>query len=631
MSKINILSSDIYNKISAGEVVERPASIVKELVENSLDAGAKNIEITVKNGGIDFINVADDGSGIEKDDIDIAFLPHTTSKIALAEDLSEIKTLGFRGEALASIAAVSVIEMLTKTAADETGAKVEVHAGRIKYKGDYSCNTGTSVRVTDLFHNVPARKKFLKSVGRESAEITSVVGKLILANPQTKFKYINNDKIIFQTNGSGAKEAVYAVYGEEAVRHCVKFDDFYKNLRAWGYVSDLNYFKPNSSYQTFVVNGRYVNSPQLSSALKNVYKDYMMTKNFPFAVIYIEIDPSEIDVNVHPNKLEVKFSDPGAVFLSVASPVKQILNNLSHDRARLLLEREESQRKTKRDADYELKHLDTHNPLLFVNQKFEPEEVDANSLLVCTDPDINIAPQEKKNTEKETEFQPVFEELVQNLNNRENTQQKEVHGENSVFKQKNMLPFSKCYRKGVIFQSYLMLVDYENELLHLIDQHAAHERILFDKFMLEYETRKLEIQDLLTPYVRHVSATEFQILSEMLPQMEMMGFYYEPFGSNTIKLTAIPLLFTNLSHKDFFDAVLENCGEGFDAKSLTKDILAQKACKAAIKAGQSMSVYDVDYLLKKLDENIFLKCPHGRPLVATYKKTDFDKLFKRIV
>lgn len=189
---------------------------------------------------------------------------------------------------------------------------------------------------------------------------------------------------------------MYAVYGEEAVRHCVKFDDFYKNLRAWGYVSDLNYFKPNSSYQTFVVNGRYVNSPQLSSALKNVYKDYMMTKNFPFAVIYIEIDPSEIDVNVHPNKLEVKFSDPGAVFLSVATPVKQILNNLSHDRARLLLEREESQRKTKRDADYELKHLDTHNPLLFVNQKFEPEEVDANSLLVCTDPDINIAPQEKR-------------------------------------------------------------------------------------------------------------------------------------------------------------------------------------------------------------------------------------------
>lgn len=627
MSKINILSSDIYNKISAGEVVERPASIVKELVENSIDAGAENIEITVKNGGIDLINVVDDGCGIEKDDIDVAFLPHTTSKIALAEDLNEIKTLGFRGEALASIAAVSVVEMLTKTEGDETGSKVEVQAGRIKSKGEFSANTGTSVWVRDLFYNVPARRKFLKSAGRESAEITSVVGKLILANPELKFKYINNDKLIYQTNGSGAKEAIYTVYGEEAVKHCVKFDDFYKNLRAWGYVSDLN----NSSYQTFVVNGRYVNSPQLSSALKNAYKDFMMTKNFPFAVIYIEIAPSEIDVNVHPNKLEVKFSDSNAVFLSVATPVKQILNNLSHDRARLLLERDEAQRKFKRDSDYELKHLDTHNPLIFVNQKYEPEEIDVNSLLVCTDSDADLSVQPNFGIEETREFKPALEELVQKINGKNLSEHTETHGENSVYNQKHMLPFSKCYRKGVLFRSYLMLEDYENELLHLIDQHAAHERILFDKFTAEYETRKLEIQDLLTPYVRHVSTPEFQVLCELMHQMEMMGFYYEPFGNNTVKLTAIPLLFTNMSHKDFFDAVLENCGEGFDTKSLTKDILAQKACKAAIKAGESMSVFDVDYLLKMLDENIFLKCPHGRPLVATYKKSDFDKLFKRIV
>ena len=631
MSKINILSSDIYNKISAGEVVERPASIVKELVENSIDAGAENIEITVKNGGIDLINVVDDGCGIEKDDIDVAFLQHTTSKIALAEDLSEIKTLGFRGEALASIAAVSVVEMLTKTEGDETGSKVEVQAGRIKSKGEFSANTGTSVWVRDLFYNVPARRKFLKSAGRESAEITSVVGKLILANPDLKFKYINNDKLIYQTNGSGAKEAIYTVYGEEAVKHCVKFDDFYKNLIASGYVIDLNNFKPNSSYQTFVVNGRYVNSPQLSSALKNAYKDFMMTKNFPFAVIYIEIAPSEIDVNVHPNKLEVKFSDSNAVFLSVATPVKQILNNLSHDRARLLLERDEAQRQFKRDSDYELKHLDTHNPLIFVNQKYEPEEIDVNSLLVCTDSDADLSVQPNFGIEETREFKPALEELVQKINGKNLSEHTETHGENSVYNQKHMLPFSKCYRKGVLFRSYLMLEDYENELLHLIDQHAAHERILFDKFTAEYETRKLEIQDLLTPYVRHVSTPEFQVLCELMPQMEMMGFYYEPFGNNTVKLTAIPLLFTNMSHKDFFDAVLENCGEGFDTKSLTKDILAQKACKAAIKAGESMSVFDVDYLLKMLDENIFLKCPHGRPLVATYKKSDFDKLFKRIV
>lgn len=539
MSKINILSSDIYNKISAGEVVERPASIVKELVENSIDAGAENIEITVKNGGIDLINVVDDGCGIEKDDIDVAFLPHTTSKIALAEDLSEIKTLGFRGEALASIAAVSVVEMLTKTEGDETGSKVEVQAGRIKSKGEFSANTGTSVWVRDLFYNVPARRKFLKSAGRESAEITSVVGKLILANPELKFKYINNDKLIYQTNGSGAKEAIYTVYGEEAVKHCVKFDDFYKNLRAWGYVSDLNYFKPNSSYQTFVVNGRYVNSPQLSSALKNAYKDFMMTKNFPFAVIYIEIAPSEIDVNVHPNKLEVKFSDSNAVFLSVATPVKQILNNLSHDRARLLLERDEAQRKFKRDSDYELKHLDTHNPLIFVNQKYEPEEIDVNSLLVCTDSDADLSVQPNFGIEETQEFKPALEELVQKINGKNLSEHTETHGENSVYNQKHMLPFSKCYRKGVLFRSYLMLEDYENELLHLIDQHAAHERILFDKFTAEYETRKLEIQDLLTPYVRHVSTPEFQVLCELMPQMEMMGFYYEPFGNNTVKLTAI--------------------------------------------------------------------------------------------
>lgn len=631
MSKINILSSDIYNKISAGEVVERPASIVKELVENSLDAGAKNVEITVKNGGIDFINITDDGCGIEKDDIDIAFLPHTTSKIALAEDLSEIKTLGFRGEALASIAAVSEVEMVTKTAEDEIGTKVEVKAGRIQSKTDFSCNTGTGVWVRNLFYNVPARKKFLKSVGRESAEITSVVGKLILANPEVKFKYINGDKIIYQTNGSGVKEAIYVVYGEEAVRHCVKFDDFYKNLHAWGFVSDLNFFKPNTSYQTFIVNGRYVNCPQLSSALKNVYKDYMMTKNFPFAVIYIETDPGELDVNVHPNKLEVKFADPSAVYLSVSTPVKQILGNLSHDKARLLLEREELNKKIKRDADYELKHLDPHNPLIFANQKFKPEEVDINSMIVFADPDISTDGKTNDTTNEEDTTQYTLIQIVENLKKAESKETNESHGENSVYKQKNMLPFSKCYRKGIIFQTYLLLEDYENELLHMIDQHAAHERILFDKFMVEYETRKLEIQDLLVPYVRQVSATEFHILMELVPQMEMMGFYYEPFGVNTIKLTSVPTLFATLSHTDFFNSVLENCDEGFDVKTLTKDIIAQKACKAAIKAGQMMSIFDVDYLLKLLDENIFLKCPHGRPLVATYKKSDFDKQFKRIV
>ena len=321
------------------------------------------------------------------------------------------------------------------------------------------------------------------------------------------------------------------------------------------------------------------------------------------------------------------------MFLSVATPVKQILNNLSHDRARLLLERDEAQRKFKRDSDYELKHLDTHNPLIFVNQKYEPEEIDVNSLLVCTDSDsdADLSVQPNFGIEETQEFKPALEELVQKINGKNLSEHTETHGENSVYNQKHMLPFSKCYRKGVLFRSYLMLEDYENELLHLIDQHAAHERILFDKFTAEYETRKLEIQDLLTPYVRHVSTPEFQVLCELMPQMEMMGFYYEPFGNNTVKLTAIPLLFTSMSHKDFFDAVLENCGEGFDTKSLTKDILAQKACKAAIKAGESMSVFDVDYLLKMLDENIFLKCPHGRPLVATYKKSDFDKLFKRIV
>ncbi|MEG2014282.1 MAG: DNA mismatch repair endonuclease MutL, partial [Clostridia bacterium] len=328
MSKINILSSDVYNKISAGEVVERPLSVVKELVENSIDASATKVDIYASFGGRN-ITVFDNGCGIDKDDLQTAFLKHTTSKISVASDLNDIQTLGFRGEALSSIASVSQVELVSRTKTQDTAYKICLDGGETVNISEISANIGTKITVENLFYNTPARLKFLKKPSREMTEIKSYVEKFILTNPYIEIKYYADGELVYQFSGRGLEEAIFCVYGKTCLKNCIKIDSNFNNIKVYGYVGSLQYTKSNTNSQICAINGRYVEDSLVSVAVKNAFKPYLMTRVFPFYVLNLYVPTSEIDVNVHPNKLEVRYAQPNNIYIATYMPIKNILSEQS--------------------------------------------------------------------------------------------------------------------------------------------------------------------------------------------------------------------------------------------------------------------------------------------------------------
>ncbi len=604
MAKINVLQSSVYNKIAAGEVVERPASIVKELVENSIDAGAKKLEIYVENGGLTTIQVIDDGCGIECDSVETAFLNHATSKISNETDLEKISTLGFRGEALSSIAAVTKVEIITKTKSDEFGTKLMLEGGCKTFKDIIGAPIGTSIKISDLFFNTPARKKFLKKPSGETAEITNLVQRLILANPDIAIKYASNSNIIYNSQGTGLESAIFAVYDKNTLSSCKKINWFYKDIEVCGYIGDKNFTKPNRTYQTVIVNGRYVNNNTVCTAVQRAFDRYLTTRAYPFFVLNVKLPPEKVDVNVHPNKLEVKFEDSQSVFYAVYIPVKEILDHDNKSMPEIELSNSQNNIKQSQAIINNEESLSLKNNVE-TKLPFDSEKEFFKSFL---------RPQQSFISPKLSA--PEF--TLQNDN------KEDIYVEQETTK----IFFEESITIGTAFDTYIIIQNQDN--LYFVDQHAAHEMMLYDEFMLNFDKNKNIKQALLIPYIFNAKPDEREFILKNITKIQDCGFMIEEFGSSSFKISEVPLMFANADLEQFANSFLENLStEKIDIKFI-KEKIAKAACKAAVKAGNKLLPDDIEQLKKNLDKSDTLRCPHGRPVIVKITKREIEKWFKRV-
>lgn len=621
MAKINLLSSKIYNRIAAGEVIERPFSVVKELVENSIDAGATNISIDIERGGISSIVISDNGIGIEKSELKKALLPHATSKISSLKDLDNILSLGFRGEALASIASVSKLTIISKPKKQELGAQISSHGGEISPIVDCGASDGTVIKVNNLFFNTPVREKFLHSERSEENEISLIVARFILGNPNISFKYTANGKLIYNSYGDGFESAMACVYGVETIDNCFYINAEKNGIKLTGYIGKHHFTKGNRTYQTTFVNGRFVQNQTLSSAIANAYSSYLMKRQYPFYVISISIPPEIVDVNVHPNKLDIRFANNQIVYGTVYSIISKVLDGTS-EAISIITDKTQNNNilTTKSNNDYATHRANFPNSNNTGKSKLGEvyfKDIATESLPFKQD----VLTNETKNNGLD-----IFEEnklFLENLEKQKKEQEEKIQ---------QIVPIEKNFRYiGQALNTYLIFEDGEN--VYFADQHAAHERILFDKLNESLKNSNIIKQPLLVPYVLNVNNEEFEFLSNKIESLYKIGIEISEFGRNAFKVSAIPSFLIDMNLQKFFNDILGdlNSLKSLTANNLLLEKLAQKACKSAIKSGDILSDMDVSALLEKLKQNIGLKCPHGRPVVAKITRTEIDKWFKRII
>lgn len=621
MNRINLLNEDTSNKIAAGEVVERPSSVVKELIENSIDAGAKNITIEVRGGGQDEIKVSDDGRGIHYDDIEKAFLPHGTSKISKIEDLYSINTFGFRGEALPSIAAVSRINLKSRTKENNFGKEVYIVGGKTEFIRNVGCNMGTTIEVKDLFFNVPARQKFLKTEQRENSLISNIVNRLALANYDISFKYYNNDKRSLITFASkDVKDAIRAVYGKTIYDNLVSFEKHSDIASVYGYIGNSDISRGSRNNQSIFVNKRYIKSGLITSAVENAFKSFLTINKFPFFVLFLDIYPELIDVNVHPTKSEVKFQDDRDIYKLVFEGVHEAIASSVKASFQYVMDKKDIVDKgvsfndktiqniqipiDLRD-DTPLKHKKFHLPFEhnkpYENDKlshFKEDGIDKYSVKFSD---------EDKEAKKEREEKESI---------------KSDAGEKKISKLNIIGQFNRTY---ILAQGV--------DMFYMIDQHAAHEKILFEKFRKQIEERDVICQVLLTPVVIELKSDDYVLYTENIQIFKDSGFLIETFGENTLSIREAPMLLGKVNVKDFFLEILDNIKDMGSGKltEVKYNMIASLACKAAIKANHPLTREEMDALVNELRYiNEPFNCPHGRPTIIKISLTDIEKKFKRI-
>ncbi len=650
MSKINVLDSSIYNRIAAGEVVERPSSIVKELVENCIDAGATHIVVEIQNGGTKSIKVSDNGKGIDFDDLTKAFLPHATSKIATVDDLDSISTLGFRGEALASIASVSQVTLLSKTKDCDYGGEIYVEGGKISKPVQKGTPNGTYISVNNLFFNTPARAKFLKSDKVEENYITNIISRFILANPNIAFKYIADSRTIYQTQGLDLTEAIFVVYGKDVVKNLLSVDYKQGDISVTGFVGNPIYSKPNKTYQTLIINGRYVVNATVSTAVYNAFENYIMKGRFPFYVLHLNIPFDQIDVNVHPNKLDVRFQANNLIYTifnnAVATALLQannIMNISAEEYVQTITEAPKAESSEQSSQTYEKTDLPNVSGHSFSQ---ELSKID------------NTTMQTTQNTEHSTMQNSIITSMqtatIYNSKSFDMSQEPTLKQDNGLYydilskvqqldkvettpvveqKQEEFLSTSNISNHkiiGSIFKTYILVEKQDN--LYFIDQHAAHERLIFDDFYAKSQLNKSASQDLLVPYSFKVNSLENTLIEDNLASFKDLGFEIEEFGSLTYRINAVPVDLYNLNLQDFVQDCLKNLNKVSKNNDTIKHFLATSACRAAVKAGQELNSLEIDKLIDMFNNtNTTLLCPHGRPICVKISKTDIDKWFKRIV
>lgn len=611
---INILPEDVFNKISAGEVVERPASIVKELVENSIDAGATKISIEVFDGGLREIIITDNGSGIEPEDIEKAFMPHATSKIQKSEDLENIASLGFRGEALASITAVSQVEMITKTENHDFGVQISYSGGKFQEKNEIGAANGTKIVVKNLFFNTPARLKFMKKPKSEEGEITHLLSRLILANPSVSFRYSADGKIIYNTFGNGLAEALYIVYGKDVYDNLIEVNSESGDMSIRGYIARPTLAKPNRTYGTLFVNGRLVNNYMIFSAITDALEGFIMKGKFPLFALNLNLPFEDVDVNVHPSKQEVKFANPGKIYGFVSNAIYKAVSNVNF--IQNITNEEKDVQPVEEVEEVKEENLTTLSKdegssfsyiMNIINKSSNGDKfVNQPSKLV----EIAIEENEKIKPEESVSQQNFATSLPVN----EQTKVEEVFNHFEII--------------GVIFNTYIILQ--KGEFVYFIDQHAAHERQLYDKIMSSVEQNEVTTQSLFMPIEIGINEKESSFLTENQEKFKNFGFNFTIFD-NVLKIVAIPYIISNMNIKDFFDSVFAEI-DSFANKPLSyiNERFTQLACKSAVKAGNVLSKQEISILLDRFAQNgHVLLCPHGRPIVLQLSRNEIEKMFKR--
>ena len=624
MGKINVLSFAVANLIAAGEVVDRPASVIKELTENSIDAGADRITVEIQNGGVTFMRVSDNGVGIERDDLPMAVRRHATSKIKNENDLAAIMTLGFRGEALAAIAAVSDLRIMSKTEGADSGAKVEVSGGTMLGVSDHACTKGTTVIVENLFANVPARRKFLKKDITEAMAVTAVVEKIALSHPEIAFRLIIDGNIKLDTAGDGKLlSAIYAVFGRDFSRALIEVNEKSEGIGISGYIGRPDNCKVNRNYQNFFINGRYVKSRTAQAALEQAFTSYMAPEKFPVCVLNIEINPMLVDVNVHPAKLEVKFSNEKPVFEAVYYTVRAALTK-SSDRPEM---REPAAAPIR--ASFTLRASEMQTPI-----KEGREEALSRRQLYA---DIETPKTEKK---AEITAESYVNEYIKNHGSGRldlstvppvNSKKEEAPKEPVRIIERGE-EVSEYRIIGEVFNSYVLVE--RGEKMIIIDKHAAHERIIFERLKKNMQSTEIVSQILMIPLEVMLISEEVEALERYKKEVEATGFSFSS-GKNTVTVTALPDGIESGAAADMLSTMAGRLLDGTGSAELTREIVFEKAlyqgsCKAAIKAGREYPKGYAEQVvaeLMKIPDITF--CPHGRPVAMEMSKKTFDRQFKR--
>ncbi len=626
MSYIKLLSKSLSQKIAAGEVVERPASVVKELLENSIDAGSTFITVEIEEGGKKLIRISDNGSGINPEEVELAFFRHATSKIETEDDLYNISCMGFRGEALYSISSVSKTTMMTKTKDSQLGKKVVVEGGEIVFISDAGCPDGTNIVVEDLFYNTPARLKFMKSNAAETSQIASIVQKMILSQPEVSIKLISNGSLIYQSSGDGSiKNAVYAIYGANIASSVKEFEYTFNDIKIYGVLGGRDTFRSSRINQSLFVNRRFVKDVSINQSIESAYGSVLMKGKFPFYVIFIEVDTRNVDVNVHPQKLFVKFSNQKDVKTTVYEAVKVFTRNIGAV-PDLLFSDEKSAVPAKpiREAfSFETK-------INFNNAKQEHEPASLDDKLSGGEVHIKTPEHVVHRTydyKKELEaYKTIKEPLI--LKQSSAPYLTEINIDEN---QKNYLDENAAANViGAAFNTYI-IVEFGDDL-YLIDQHAAHERLIYEKLYQQFLDENVVSQPLLIPQENKITYQEKIMLEEYLSCFEKLGFSLDIANDLTVKINAVPHLLGQPRFSSFFlelfDLLSEDANK--DELSIVRKIISM-SCKKAVKSGDKLSKEEISILIKNIkNEDIPLTCPHGRPFVMRISKKQIDKKAGRI-
>ena len=652
--KINVLSPKIYNRISAGEVVEKPASIVKELVENSLDAGATKIKVEIFDGGIKEIVVSDNGSGIEKDDLPLAFLPHATSKINDVDDLDSIMTLGFRGEALASIASVSMVKLSTKTENSETGYLIEASGGEIGKIKEVARTKGTTISCSNLFYNTPARAKFLRKPKTEEGEITHLIEKFMLSRPEVSFEYIVDDRCVYNNATNKLEDIIYLIYGREVYDNLLKLDYKVEGVEVEGFISSPKLSRPNRTWQTLFVNGRYVENYQVSACIQGAYTSFLMKGRFPIYVINLKIPFDRVDVNVHPNKKEVKFEENSKVFMAIRKAVEDALvgTNLIADFeftdrdekawSKFSIENESEPVRTSFNATQKtnIEPLSRDEGASYIIKKDTSDEnelVDYNDLqkkdieIINMPQFSNIKSDERKKNKPggyiffdQKEERLLRETVVNPVNQVKEEEHKEALRE--TFLEADVKEEIKIV--GVVFKTYI-ITEY-GDSIYIIDQHAMHERQLYEKIKKEVENKSVIKQDLLVPYEFNLTPLDADKFASSLKNLNEIGFDVT-YDGHIFTIKSVPYLLSSINLSKFVDEIIgdETIGDK-KASSFINEKLCQHACKHAIRAGDTVTKEEIAYLIEEMKKSVLL-CPHGRPIVVKMTRKELEKMFKRVL